>query len=120
MLPRLPRSRLAATVFVALALTLCACSSDGGGESNVATTTPQGSTVVTAGAALEGGSDSCATPTLITANGTSSGATGGNSDKHGSNALGAVKGGGAPDAVWRVVLAKNGRLTVRSNGMGHF
>ena len=111
MLPRLAKPRIAV---LAAGLGFAACSSGGSPP------TIKASTVVTAGAELPSGSDSCARPTLISSTGTSSGATGGNTDKHGSNTLGYVAGAGAPDVVWRVVLAKNGRLTVRSNGMGHF
>ena len=114
----MPRGRIAA--IGAAALVIGACSSGGKKTADTAPSKAKTTTVVTAGADLPTGSDSCDAPTVITSNGTSSGATGGYSDKHGTNGASPVPGGGAPDAVWRIVLAKDARVTVRSNGMGHF
>ena len=112
----LPPTHRTLKVVAAAAVGLTACSSSGKIKPPPAQTT----TVVTAGAPLPPGSNDCVGPDLISASGTSTGTTTGNSDKHGTDVSSMVHGAGAPDAVWQIVLAKKAKVTVRSNGLGHF
>lgn len=66
-------------------------------------------------ATVPAGSDSCAAPTVVTGNGTSTGSTAGLSDKHQNSWADAVN-GVAPDAVWQFTIGQTADIDIADSG----